>query len=208
VVLVGRENIFCAGVDLLRVVDGGAEYLRAFLPALVTLFETVFCYPKPVVAAVNGHAIAGGCVLACAADQRLMARDTGRIGVPELLVGVPFPSTALEIMRFTVAPQYFQQLIFSGSTFAPQEAVVRGLVDEIVAPQELLDRAVQAAEKLTAIPAPTFTLSKRQVRQLVLERIGEGKSRFDPAVEEIWTRPETRETIRNYIARTFKKPKG
>ena len=65
--------MFSAGVDLLRVVDGGAAYVRTFLPAFRRVFETLFDYPKPVVAAVNGHAIAGGCVLACAADYRVMA---------------------------------------------------------------------------------------------------------------------------------------
>src|SRR5262249_15463840 len=100
VVLTGRGKIFSAGVDLVRAVNGGADYLREFLPLLARAFETVFFYPKPVVACLNGHAIAGGCVLACAADRRLLARDGGRVGVTELLVGVAFPAVAFEIMRF------------------------------------------------------------------------------------------------------------
>src|SRR4051812_19623705 len=101
-VLTGSGRIFSAGVDLVRLVDEGAPYVRAFLPALNRAIETLFSVLKPVVAAVNGHAIAGGCILACAADQRLMARDSGRIGIPELLVGVPFPVVPLEVMRFAV----------------------------------------------------------------------------------------------------------
>ena len=104
VVLTGQAGIFSAGVDLLRALEGDAGYLRDFLPVLRKLFDVAFFYPKPVVAAINGHAIAGGCVLACAADQRLMARGSGRIGVTELLVGLPFPAIALEIMRFTAVP--------------------------------------------------------------------------------------------------------
>ena len=68
------------------------------------MFAATFSFPKPIVAAINGHAIAGGCVLACAADKRLMARDQGRIGVTELLVGVPFPRIAMEIMHHAVVP--------------------------------------------------------------------------------------------------------
>src|SRR5262249_3844040 len=79
---------FSAGVHLVCLLEGGAPYVRKFLPALSNMFVTVFSHPAPVVAAINGHAIAGGCVLACAADKRLMARDSGRIGVTELLVGV------------------------------------------------------------------------------------------------------------------------
>src|SRR3954469_17543280 len=65
-VLIGQGQIFSAGVDLLRVLEGGPAYLEVFLPALSKAFETLFCFPKPVIAAINGHAIAGGCVLACA----------------------------------------------------------------------------------------------------------------------------------------------
>jgi Enoyl-CoA hydratase/isomerase len=110
-VFIGQGQIFSAGVDLLRVLDGGPAYLEVFLPALSKAFETLFCFPKPVIAAINGHAIAGGCVLACAADYRIMAHQAGRIGVPELLVGVPFPTVALEIMRCVAAPEQFQALL-------------------------------------------------------------------------------------------------
>ena len=134
VVVTGSGRIFSAGVDLLRLLDGGAPYIGKFLPALSTMFATVFSHPKPVVAAINGHAIAGGCVLACAADRRLMAREAGRIGVTELLVGVPFPPIAMEIMRHATAPQYFEEALVSGETYAPVEAMGRGFVHAIVDP--------------------------------------------------------------------------
>ncbi len=106
VVLTGEGKIFSAGVDLVRALDGGADYFHKFLPALSKAFVTAFFFPRPVVAAINGHAIAGGCVLACCADRRLMAKGASRIGIPELLVGVPFPTIALEVMRFTTASRF------------------------------------------------------------------------------------------------------
>jgi enoyl-CoA hydratase len=205
VVITGSGNIFSAGVDLLRLQEGGRPYIRKFLPALSTMFETVFSHPKPVVAAINGHAVAGGCVLACAADRRLMTRDGGRIGVTELLVGVPFPAIAMEIMRHATAPQYFADTIFSGATFPPTDAVVRGLADELVDPVVLLDRAVAAAQALAALPPYAFVLTKRQTRQPALERLESVGRAVDVAVEEIWTAPETLERIRVYVERTFKK---
>ena len=99
-VITGQGKIFSAGVDLKRLSKEGAAYIRKFLPALDKLYDAVFFHPKPVVAAVNGHAVAGGAVLACCADRRIMARAGGRIGVTELLVGVPFPALAFEIVRF------------------------------------------------------------------------------------------------------------
>ena len=107
VVLTGQGPMFSAGVDLIRLSEGGATYVRRFLPALHRLYDTVFFFPKPVVAAVNGHAIAGGCVLECCADRRIAGGDGGRIGVTELLVGVPFPALAFEVMRFASSPRYF-----------------------------------------------------------------------------------------------------
>src|SRR5215831_8398752 len=139
-VLTGQGTIFSAGVDLLRVVERGAPYVREFLPALGAAFETVFSCPKPIVAAVNGHAIAGGCILACAADYRVMARGQGRIGIPELRVGVPFPIVPLEIMRFA-APDRMQALVYSGAVFEPEDAVRQGMVDAVADAGALIDVA-------------------------------------------------------------------
>ena len=141
VVLTGKKKIFSAGVDLKRLSAGGAEYIRQFLPALHRLYEAAFFHPKPVVAAVNGHAIAGGCVLACCADRRLMARDAGRIGVTEILVGVPFPALAFEVVRFAVPPRYLPEFTLSGATYATDAALRRGWVDEVAEPAELMEDA-------------------------------------------------------------------
>jgi enoyl-CoA hydratase len=203
VVLTGTGHIFSAGVDLKRLVEGDAAYVRKFLPALSTMLATVFSHPAPVVAAINGHAIAGGCILACAADRRLMVRDGGRIGVTELLVGVPFPPVAMEIMRCATAPQFFADAIFSAATYTPLEAAGRGLVHDVVEPQALLDRAVEAANALAALPPKVFALSKRQTREPALERMKNPD--LDAAIEQIWTAPETLARVRDYVARTLRK---
>ena len=205
IVITGQGTIFSAGVDLLRLADGGAPYVRTFLPALNAMFETVFSYPKPVVAAINGHAIAGGCVLACAADRRLMVREPGRIGVTELLVGVPFPAGAMEIMRRAVAPQRFEEVIFGAATYAPGDALTRGLIDEVVEPQALLDRALAAATTLAALPPQAFTQTKRQTRQDAYERLRRDGARIDAEAMQIWCAEETLARVRDYVARTLKK---
>jgi enoyl-CoA hydratase len=203
IVLTGSSGIFSAGVDLLRLVNGGGQYIRAFLPQLSAMLAAVFSCPKPVVAAINGHAIAGGCVLACAADKRLMARDGGRIGVTELLVGVPFPPAAMEIMRSAAAPRFFADAILTGATYTPDEAVARGFVHDVVEPQALLERAVAAAKALAALPPKAFALTKRQIRAPALERMQSPE--LDATITQIWTAPETLDYIRDYVARTLRK---
>jgi enoyl-CoA hydratase len=203
VIIAGEARIFSAGVDLKRVLEGGAEYLRVFLPALSQTFETLFAFDKPVVAAVNGHAIAGGCVLACAADWRVMARHAVRIGIPELLVGIAFPTVALEIMRFAVAPSRFQALVYGGVTVPPEDAVELGLADIVVEPELVVDRAVDMARELADLPTRAFALTKRQLRGPALARIRAAGPQIDPAVQEIWESPATLTAIRDYVGRTF-----
>jgi enoyl-CoA hydratase len=203
-VITGSGRMFSAGVDLVRVVHEGAPYVRVFLPAVNRAFETLFSLLKPVVAAVNGHAIAGGCIIACAADYRLMAQDGGRIGIPELLVGVPFPVVPLEIMRFAVAPPHLQALVYRGATLSPDEALRHGLVDGVVDHGPLVEQAIAVAQAMAAIPASAFALTKRQLREPVLDRMHAGAS-IDALVQHSWASDETLAAIRDYVARTLKR---
>lgn len=205
VVLIGQGRMFSAGVDLLQLAAGGATYVRRFLPALHRLYDAVFFWPKPVVAAVNGHAVAGGCVLACCADRRIAARDAGRIGVTELLVGVPFPALAFEVMRFATPPAFFAETILSGATYPPEVAVARRMVDELAEPAELLERAIAAAQALAALSPATFAVTKQQLRHGARDRLATDGDRIDAAATEIWASPATLAHVQDYVARTFKK---
>jgi enoyl-CoA hydratase len=205
VVLTGQGRMFSAGVDLLRLSEGGAPYVQRFLPALHRLYDAVFFFPKPVVAAVNGHAIAGGCILQCCADRRIAARDGGRIGVTELLVGVPFPSLPFEIMRATTPPRHLADGMFSGATFAPDVALARGLVDELCDAAALLDRSVTVAETLAALSPKVFAQTKQQLRQPAADALERHGRRIDEASMGLWTSDETIGRIRDYVGRTFKK---
>jgi enoyl-CoA hydratase len=205
VLLTGQGKIFSAGVDLKRLSEGGADYIRKLLPVLHKLYDTVFYHPKPVVAAINGHAIAGGCVLACCADRRIMAREGGRIGVTESLVGVPFPALAFEILRFAVPPRHLPEFTLSGATYATDAALQRGWIDEIAKPGELIEDAIAVAQELALLSPAAFAQTKMQIRQAVTERMAQSGKATDKAVTAIWTAPETLNHIRDYVARTLKK---
>ena len=178
--------------------------MQRFLPLLSRFLRALFVFPKPIVAACNGHAIAGGCVIVLACDVRLMAQGTGKIGVAELLVGVPFPSAALETVRFVVPQNRLQQLVYSGRTLEPDEALASGFVDEVVAPADLQTRAQTIARQLAAIPAESFRLTKRYLRADALARMDAGKDN-DAAALEIWSSAQTHARIRDYLARTVKR---
>ncbi len=205
VIIVGSGRIFSAGVDLFRVVNEGQEYLNAFFPVLLNAFARLFDFPRPLVAAINGHAIAGGCVIACACDYRLAAANCGRIGVPELLVGVPFPTSAIEILRFSIGNAHLQQAVYTGGTFDTEEAMRLGFIDEVADETELLELALQRARHFASIPARSYALTKRQLHEPVNSRIAAHTPEDDEAVRTAWMDPKTLDGIRDYLERTFGK---
>lgn len=205
VVLTGSGSSFSAGVDLFRVLDEGQPYVERFLDSLSAMLRRLFLFPRPVVAAVNGHAIAGGLVLVCACDLRVMARGNGRLGVPELLVGVPFPAIALEVMRFATPPEHLQDLVYRGRRADVDEALARGLVDDAVEPERLLGRALAAARELGALEPAAFGLAKRQLRLPALELVERHGPSLDDEVLHAWSAPATAAAIRRYLDATLRR---
>jgi enoyl-CoA hydratase len=205
-VLTGTGSMFSAGVDLFRLTEGGADYVHRFFPLLCDLIRTLFEVPKPVVVASNGHAIAGGCLMLWAGDYRLMAEGEWRMGVPELLVGVPFPAVPLEVVRFAVSPERFPDVVFRGRTWLPPEALEHGFVDEVVEAGRLQERAREIAAQLSLVPAEVFGLTKRYLRADALDRLRRHGDAHDREALRVWSSPATLERVREYLARTVRRP--
>ena len=205
VIVTGSGSSFSAGVDLYRVVNDGPEYGRRFLPVLDAFLHAALTFPKPMVAAINGHAIAGGCILAAACDHRIMVEGNGRIGIPELAVGVPFPALPLQIMSARLADGPLRDLVFTGRTVQIDEAKAMGLIDEKCPSGMLLDRATEVAQRLASIPAGAFALTKEAFYTPILLRTKQ-LADLNARVVDAWLQPHTYDTIRVYLARTIPKP--
>lgn len=205
IILTGTRSIFSAGVDLFRILDEGPSYVESFLQSLDGLLLTAWKLEVPVVAAINGHAIAGGLILASCCDWRLMAAGGGRVGVPELRVGVPFPRLALEIVRARVPVEHFEMIVYGGETWEAQRALGLGLVDELVEPARLMDRAVELCRSLSSIPRDAFAITKRNMRSVALERFERRGGDIDERILKIWSSASTRAAIRGYLDRTIGK---
>lgn len=204
VIVTGTGSSFSAGVDLFRVVTDGPEYGRRFLPVLDGLLRTALTLPKPMIAAVNGHAIAGGCILAACCDHRIMVEGTGRIGIPELAVGVPFPALPLQVMGARLTDAALRDLIFTGRTVQVDEAKALGLIDEKCPAGMLLDRASEVAQRLAAIPAGAFALTKEAFYTPILARTN-ALVDYNARVVDAWMQQHTYDTIRAYLDRTIPK---
>ena len=203
--ITARGSIFSAGVDLPSVLASSDEDRGLFVGELRALFEELLAFEAPLVAAVNGHALAGGCVLALAADRRIGARGSWKMGVPELGVGVPFPAGVLELVRQAI-PGAAEDLAFSGRSVGVEEARSLGLLHEVVEPEDLLARSRSAADFLISA-GPAFRLAKRQLRAPAAERLARLGPEIDAEVDRLWRDPATLAGIQSYVDRTLKRSK-
>ena len=191
VVLTGAGRFFSAGLDLGQVVAMDRPTLGAFLDKFERMAVTWFSLPRPLIAAVNGHAIAGGAILALTADFRIAARESWKIGLTEVSLGIPFPASALELTRFNVDSSRASRVFLGGELFTPDDAVIAGLIDRVVAPEALLGEARALAAQLGRSPGSAFVLTKAALREPTLTRYESVRAKhregfldglFDPAV--------------------------
>ncbi len=206
VILTGQGSVFSAGIDLKRWLNEDSSYVRPFIDELETLLEVIFCFTKPIVAMINGHAIAGGCMMASACDYRIITQ-TARIGIPEMRVGVPLPMTAIEIMRFVANPSAFQRVVNVGATYAGQAAVDVGLADDVSETATIAEAVRRVARELAEIPLRVFQMTKKQARTPVLRRIRQNTADFRDEFMRIWSSNETRIAVQSYVDQRLGKRK-
>ncbi len=203
VVITGSGRFFSAGLDLFEVFAQSPADFTAFTVAFDRAFAGLFDCPTPVVAAVNGHAVAGGAVLAGVCDARVMADGHGRVGLTEIQVGLPFPVSVLEIVRYACTGRHLPELLGRGLTYPPAAALERNLVDEVVPADQLLDRARTLAGELARLPVGAFAESKARLRAEASARLHAVAPGADP-VWNAWRSPAVHAAVEAYRARTLK----
>jgi enoyl-CoA hydratase len=191
-VLTGAGTCFSAGLDLKRVPSYGPEEQRETVRAIDRALALLYGLPFPTVAALNGHAIAGGLVFALACDQRIGARGRFRIGLSEARAAIPFPAVAMALVKAELPAAVARRLVLAARNYGPEEALADGVLDELAEPEALLARARAVALELAAIPPRAYARIKEQLRAEALahcRRIAE--TGLDPLANS-WLGPETR----------------
>jgi enoyl-CoA hydratase len=204
-VVTGAGQFFSAGLDLPALVALGREELVAFMESFRAAMLRMFTLPFPVIAAVNGHAVAGGCVLALQADVRVMADGKARIGLSEVPLGLGLPAVVLETLRCQVPASSLLPIALEGRLLSAQEALQLGLVQEVVAPEELLARALAHAVRLAALPAHSVAQVKAAMRRPAVEAVREQGAADTAKWVDVWFSPGGQDGIRAAIARLGKK---
>jgi enoyl-CoA hydratase/carnithine racemase len=170
VVITGLPGFFSAGLDLKVAPTLSPEDGRAFVNGVNRVFAAAYRYPGPLVCAVTGHAVAGGLILALCGDYRVGSTE-GKLGLTELRVGVPYPGVAMAVVRGELAPPAMRTLGLRAQLFDPPAALAMGLVDEVVEPDRVFERALEVAAELAALPTATYRLVKAQLRRDTLAEI-------------------------------------
>jgi enoyl-CoA hydratase len=173
VVITGSGDFFSGGVDLKLAPTLSPAEQSGMVAGINRLFVEWYGFPGPVVAAVNGHAVAGGMILALCADHRVGSR-TGRYGLSEVRVGAPYPVAALTVVRAELAPGPLRRLVLGGELVDGETALGLGLVDELADPSDVLERALAVARELAELPAATYETVKAQLRGPELDAMRTG----------------------------------
>ena len=207
VVTSSHRSIFCPGVDLPSLMGRSAAEMRRFYDALTGIVRRKVSYPKPEVYALNGHTIAGGCMMALAGDYRLIAKGRSAFGLMEIDVGLAAPIGVVEMIRHLFGGRVAERMLFSGERFAPERALALGLVDEVVEPEMLMERAFDEARLLAGKPAGGYRRLKQYSRQALAERMrAQDEAHLDGLVEQ-WFSEDTQRLVAAAVAR-MSKPAG
>lgn len=196
-------GLFSAGWDLPTLVPYDRKGMGVFYEAFCDLVREVFVFGAPVVAALPGHAIAGGLILAAAADERYAAQGKGEFGLSEVKLGLPVPFSCLEIFRHGIGPRATERLAATGGNLSAADALGIGLLDRVVPAQELLGRAVERAGEL-ALPSPAAHAAiKRSARASAVARFDRAREK-DPFLD-FWFGKDAQERIRALVEKLRKK---
>jgi enoyl-CoA hydratase len=162
VVLYGGPKVFAAGADIKEMAEMGYADMAERAEGLSSAFTTVARIPKPVVAAVTGYALGGGCELALTADFRVVADDV-KLGQPEITLGIIPGAGGTQRLARLVGPAKAKEIIFTGRFVDAAEALTIGLVDEVTAPEDVYGAAVRMARRFVNGPAHALRAAKAAI---------------------------------------------
>jgi enoyl-CoA hydratase/carnithine racemase len=190
----GDGDAFSAGLDLKEVGGLDADGMVDFLTRLQHFFRTIWLYPGPTAAAVNGHAIAGGCILAMCCDVAIATdNERARIGLNEVAIGLRFPPSLLRFVRANIAADHIDEVVLGAGLHSPSEAARLGLVHGIAT--DPVAEASARLGKLSRHPSGAYAATKRDLRQGIMETTEEEQRQFDEQVVPFWTSPELKAKI-------------
>ena len=196
VVFTGSGKFFSFGFDIPEFLRYSKKDFIGYCEKFTNLYTYLFQFPKPVVAALNGHTIAGGCMLATACDFRLMATGKGKISLNEITFGAPVFAGSVEMLRFCVGSRKAQSILYSGAMYSAEEAFELGLVDQVSAKDTLEEDARKVADELGEKASPAFSSIKKLLRKPLAEKMIKYEKDYILHFADIWYSETTRKKLK------------
>jgi enoyl-CoA hydratase/carnithine racemase len=195
-IITGSDKFFSFGLDVPELYSYSQSDFERFLVKFTTLYTSLFLFPKPVIMAINGHAIAGGCMLASAGDYRLMVTGRARISLNEVTFGSSVFAGSVEMLKYIVGGRNAETILLAGEMFSAEEAEKLGLVDKVVSGENLLKESFSLAEKLLEKDLRAYTSIKHLLRKPVARQMIELESGSIKEFIDIWYSESTREQLK------------
>lgn len=201
VVLTGREGMFSAGLDLIELMTLDRAGLEQFLGSFFDLMRELAAAPMPVVAAISGHCPAGGTVLSLFCDLRIMAAGEFGIGLNEVRVGIPMPWVVVDLAVRSLGPRGAERALVAGRLYDPAAAVTVGLVDEVVAPAEVVSRAVTRARELVGAPSFALAVTRDRLRSDLRDLVDRHREADVAWLADVWFTDEVQAPLGEAVRR-------
>jgi len=196
VVLTGRGKFFSFGFDVPEFLGYAKDDFMRVLRKFTRLYTKMFIFPKPLLAALNGHAIGGGCMLALACDERFMVSGKAKISLNEITFGSTVFAGSVEMLRFCAGRKNAQTILFSGDMFTAEDAARLDVIDRVVSEEKLLDESVKRAAELGGQQAAAFRSLKILLRQPAAQEMVRREEDSLREFVEIWYSDDTRALTR------------
>ena len=195
-ILTGQGKFFSFGFDIPELIGYSKADFQRFLEKFTELYTILFLYPKPVIAALNGHTIAGGCMLSNACDYRIMVENSAKISLNEITFGASIFAGSVEMLRFNVGSRNAQTVLYSGAMYSAIQALDLGLIEQHSSPESLLDRARETAAGFAGKQTETFASIKRLLKTPVIDTIRDREAASIREFVDIWYSEETRANVK------------
>ena len=205
VIITGKENFFSAGLDLIELYSYSEEEAESFWHLFLDFTANITAFRKPLVAAINGHSPAGGCVIALACDYRIMSEGKAIIGLNEVPVGIIVPGSIFSLYSFWIGTAHATRSLLEGKLFSPEEALKIGLIDELINPESILTAAERKIRKYMAMERNTWEQSKLNIRKDLIAATRANQTEALAIMLKQWWAPTTRNILKTIIDNLQKK---
>lgn len=203
IVLCGGPGAFSAGLDVPHLLTLDARGVRAAWQGFIDAARALAQSPVPVVAALNGHAPAGGCVLALCCDWRVMAEGPFTIGLNETQVGIAIPPGIMQLLQRTVGPRRAEAVLVPGQMVESEQALQIGLVDELAGIDHVVTRAMARLDLLLDLPRGPMLETRRVLRKDLQDALSPENMQLEQCLES-WHSEDTQQALRAMVARLGK----